>query len=98
MLLFLLMLVGGIGIFIFGVHRFVAGPDKEVTCSGRVMQPGDLCHHYRNGSLTDTKTYDQEKSDQGSIGTPIAAVIIGPLMAVGGGAGVRALATRRWDP
>jgi hypothetical protein len=55
----ILVFLGGLAT-LFWVGMVYFGPAGEPTCDGRVMTPGDLCHHSNGGS----QTYEVAKKDQ----------------------------------
>ena len=90
-----LLLVVGFGAVGFSVHRFVAGPSKDVTCGGEVMRQGDLCKETRNGSTVDTKSYSEEKTAQESLGGPVVALVVGIVLLLVGVLRLRPMWRRR---
>jgi hypothetical protein len=71
----------GPGCTYYGVHKLVAGPDKEVTCGSAVMHEGDVCRETRNGSPAGATSYSEQQKEQTSfwnrIMMPVLSTVIG---------------------
>jgi hypothetical protein len=71
----------GPGCAYYGIHKLVAGPDKEVTCGGQVMHSGDICRETRNGSSVGASSYTEQRNSQNSTMNrtvmPIISAVIG---------------------
>jgi len=75
----LIFLVGGAAITVFGLYSLLS---SEVTCGSEAMNPGDVCTtSSKRGGEVD-RTYEEQARHDTLMG--VGAVILGPLMLVGG--------------
>jgi len=90
-LVFLMLLFGGLPI-VYGVMDVTAS-NGPVTCGGKVMDSGGVCHLSRNGLGAGAKSYEQMKAEQapstGKIITGIVMILIGTAVIVGCIRGIR---------
>jgi hypothetical protein len=73
----------GPGCAYYGIHKLVAGPDKQVTCGGQVMHDGDICRETRNGSQVGENSYTEQRGAQNSTMNRIVMPIISAVIGVG---------------
>jgi hypothetical protein len=83
-----LFLALGPGLFYYGTSTLVSGPGTEVTCGGKVMHEGDVCRETRHGSSVGTQSYREKRDEQNGFmsrfGWPIIALIISAVVLLGG--------------
>ena len=53
-----------IGVGLLSLSSGVGINDNTIRCGSEIMGPGDVCEETRNGSVTDTETYEEMKESK----------------------------------